>query len=65
LGSYRYPFWNVYNFEGELLFTASMETDDPDIDYMVVRITENGATAWIPDPMTWPRVLVLKIPDTE
>ncbi|MCD4774547.1 MAG: hypothetical protein K8S15_00685 [Candidatus Aegiribacteria sp.] len=65
LGAFRYPFWNVYNFEGELLFTASMETDDPDIDDMVVRITENGATAWIPDPMTWPRVLVLEIPGTE
>lgn len=65
LGAYRYPFWNVYDFEGNLLFTASMETDDPDIDYMVVRITENGITAWIPDPMTWPRVLVLEVPDTE
>jgi hypothetical protein len=65
LGAYRYPFWNIYDFEGELLFTASMETDDPDMDYMVVRITENGATAWIPDPITWPRVLVLEIPDTE
>lgn len=65
LGSYRYPFWNVYDLEGELLFTASLETDDPDMDNMVVRITENGTTAWIPDPMTWPGVLVLKIPDTE
>ena len=65
LGSYRYPFWNVYDLEGKLLFTASFETDDQDIDYTVVRITENGATAWIPDPMTWPRVLVLEVPDTE
>lgn len=65
LGAYRYPFWNIYDLEGELLFTASLETDDPDIDYMVVRITENGATAWIPDPITWPKVLVLEIPDTE
>lgn len=63
LGTYRYPFWNIYNFEGELLFTASLEIDDPDIDYMVVRINENGAVAWIPDPITWPRVLVLEIPD--
>ncbi|MCK4806931.1 MAG: hypothetical protein KAT09_04760 [Candidatus Aegiribacteria sp.] len=64
LGTYRYPFWNIYDFEGEFLFTASLEIDDPDIDYMVVRITENGAVAWIPDPITWPRVLVLEIPDT-
>ncbi|MCD4700433.1 MAG: hypothetical protein K8S24_01110 [Candidatus Aegiribacteria sp.] len=63
LGTYRYPFWNIYDFEGELLFTASLEIDDPDIDYMVVRITENGAVAWIPDPITWPRVQVLEIPD--
>ena len=64
LGAYRYPFWNVYDFEGELLFTASFEMDDPDIDYMAVRITDNGAVAWVPDPSTWPRVLVLEIPDT-
>ena len=64
LGAYRYPFWNVYNLEGELLFTASLEIDDPDIDYMAVRITDNGAVAWVPDPSTWPRVLVLEIPDT-
>ncbi len=64
LGAYRYPFWNVYNLEGELLFTASFEIDDPDIDYMAVRITDNGAVAWVPDPSTWPRVLVLEIPDT-
>ncbi|NOQ23489.1 MAG: hypothetical protein GQ565_12700 [Candidatus Aegiribacteria sp.] len=64
LGTYRYPFWNIYDLEGELLFTASLEIDDPDIDYMTVRITENGAVAWIPDPSTWPRVLVLEIPDT-
>ena len=64
LGAYRYPFWNVYNFEGDLLFTASLEIDDPDIDFMTVRITDNGAVAWVPDPTTWPRVLVLEIPDT-
>jgi hypothetical protein len=63
LGAYRYPFWNVYDFEGKLLFTASLQIDDPDIDYMTVRITENGAVAWIPDPITWPRVLLLEIPD--
>ncbi len=64
LGAYRYPYWNIYDFEGQLLFTASLELDDPDIDHMAVRITENGAVAWIPDPITWPRVLVLEIPDT-
>ncbi|MEN8208069.1 MAG: hypothetical protein ABFR50_02345 [Candidatus Fermentibacteria bacterium] len=64
LGGYRYPFWNIYDFEGELLFTASLEIDDPDIDYMTVRITDNGAVAWVPDPSTWPEVLVLEIPDT-
>jgi len=63
LGEYRYPFWNVYDFEGNLLFTASLETDDPDLDDMVVRITENGATAWIPDPITWPRVMILGLPE--
>ncbi len=64
LGAYRYPFWNVYDFEGALLFTASFEMDDPDIDYMTVRITENGVVAWVPDPSTWPRLLVLESPDT-
>jgi len=63
LGAYRYPFWNVYSYDGDLLFTASLENDDPDLDDMLVRITENGMTAWIPDPMTWPRVTVLDIPE--
>lgn len=60
LGTYRYPFWNVYGMDGELLFTASLELDDPDIDQMSVRITENGAAAWVPDPVTWPRVFVVE-----
>jgi len=64
LGSYRYPFWNIYDYEGQLVSTASLEMDDPDIDYMTVRITENGTVAWVPDPSTWPRVLVLEIQDT-
>jgi hypothetical protein len=64
LGAYRYPFWNVYDLAGELLFTASFESDDPDMDFMEVRITENGATAWIPDPLDWPKVMVLEIPET-
>ncbi len=63
LGTYRYPFWNVYDLDGEFLFTASLEIDDPDIDHMVVRITENGTAAWIPDPVTWPRVLLVGIPE--
>ena len=64
LGKYRYPFWNVYDFEGKLLFTASLETDDQDLDDMVVLITENGATAWIPDPLAWPKVIILDLPET-
>ncbi|MFO8183819.1 MAG: hypothetical protein R6U39_06555 [Candidatus Aegiribacteria sp.] len=60
LGTYRYPFWNVYSMDGELLFTASLELDDPDLDDMSVRITENGVAAWVPDPVTWPRVFVVE-----
>ncbi len=63
LGAYRYPFWNVYDMEGELLFTASLELDDPDIDEMVVRIQEEGAAGWVEDPSTWPMVHLLQLPE--
>lgn len=62
MGTCRYPFWQVYDMEGNLLFTASLEIDDPDIDGMTVRITENGITAWVPDPGTWPRVFLVDDP---
>lgn len=63
LGGYRYPFWNVYDLSGELLFTASLELDDPDIDAMTVRITDNGAVAWVEDPVTWPRLYLVELPE--
>lgn len=62
LGTCRHPFWRVYDMEGLLLFTASFDNGDPDIDQLTVRITENGITAWVPDPTTWPRVLLLEDP---
>ncbi|MCK4504410.1 MAG: hypothetical protein KAW14_02235 [Candidatus Aegiribacteria sp.] len=62
LGGYRYPFWNVYDMSGELLFTASLELDDPDIDEMTVRITNNGAVAWVRDPVSWPRLYLIELP---
>ncbi len=62
LGGYRYPFWNVYDMTGELLFTASLELDDPDIDEMTVRITDNGAVAWGRDPVNWPRLYLIELP---
>jgi len=63
LGGYRFPFWNVYGMNGELLFTASLELDDPDIDDMVVRIQEEGAAAWVEDPVTWPRIHIIQLPE--
>ncbi len=62
LGGYRYPFWNVYDMSGEILFTASLEMDDPDIDEMTVRITDNGAVAWVRDPVSWPRLYLIELP---
>ncbi|MCK4671967.1 MAG: hypothetical protein KAT47_05425 [Candidatus Aegiribacteria sp.] len=62
LGGYKYPFWNVYDMSGELLFTASLELDDPDIDEMTVRITNNGAVAWVRDPVSWPRLYLIELP---
>ena len=62
LGGYRYPFWNVYDMSGELLFTASLELDDPDIDEMTVRITNNGVVAWVRDPVSWPRLYLIELP---
>jgi hypothetical protein len=61
LGAYEYPFWNVYDVSGELLFTASLELDDPDIDDMTVRIESVGAVAWVEDPGTWPQVHLLTL----
>jgi hypothetical protein len=63
LGTLRYPFWNVYDMNGQLLFTASISPDDPDADGMTVRVTENGIIAWVPDPTTWPRVYLVEEPE--
>lgn len=62
LGGYRYPFWNVYDMSGEMLFSASLELDDPDIDEMTVRITNNGVVAWVRDPVNWPRLYLIELP---
>jgi len=63
LGAFDYPFWQVFDASGELLFTASLELDDPDIADMIVRIERDGAVAWVEDPGTWPRVRLLSLPE--
>ena len=63
-GAYRYPHWRVYDMDGQLLFTASLQISDPDIDDLKVRITENGIVAWVPDPSTWPKIFVVEDPGT-
>ncbi|MBD3278879.1 MAG: hypothetical protein GF388_11320 [Candidatus Aegiribacteria sp.] len=62
IGTVDHPFWRVYDLEGNLLFKAELDHDDPDIDEMVVRIGGRGAVGWVPDPTTWPRVLLLELP---
>ncbi len=62
LGSFRYPFYNVYDTtSGELLFTASLESDDPDIDDWRIRITPNGMITWVSDPINYPTLNVLEL----
>ncbi len=61
MGGVRHPCWRVYDDRGELVLTASLELDDPDIDRMEVGITPHGAVAWVPDPSTWPRLLLLDL----
>ena len=63
LGTVNHPFWRVYDLDGKLLFEAELDHDDPDIDEMVVRIGGSGAVGWVPDPTTWPRVLLLELPE--
>lgn len=36
---------------------------DPDIDAMTVRITNNGAVAWVADPVSWPRLYLVELPE--
>lgn len=62
LGAYEYPFWNVYDMEGNLLMTASLQLDDPDMDYFIVRIEDEGVVAWVEDPTTWPRIFMVELP---
>lgn len=62
LGSYRFPFFNVYDTtNGELLFTASVESDDADIDDWQIRITPNGMIAWVADPISYPKLNILEL----
>ena len=60
-GSEPLPFFDVYDFDGNLLFTASVEEGDPDAQDWVLTAGDDRLLAFSPDPRGYPRVVVLSL----
>jgi len=60
-GSEQMPFFDVYDFNGNLLFTASVEEDDLDAEDWVLAAGDDRCLAFSPDPLGYPRVVVLSL----
>jgi len=60
-GSEPLPFFDVYDFDGNLLFTASVEEGDPDAQDWVLTAGDDRLLAFSPDPLGYPRVVVLSL----
>jgi hypothetical protein len=62
-GTVLSPYFDVYNLEGNSLFTAAV---DPELDfeYMSVVVGPNGFLAFHPDPEDYPRFYILEADET-
>ena len=60
-GSEQLPFFDVYDTDGNLLFTASVEEGDPDAEDWVLTAGDDRLLAFSPDPLGYPRVVVLSL----
>ena len=55
------PYFDVYNLEGELLFTASVEASDPDSRDWTIAIGNDRILAFSTDPIGYPKIVILEI----
>lgn len=60
-GAEAQPFFDVFDYEGNLLFTASVEEGDPDSADWEIVVGENSLLGYSSDPLGYPKVVVLSL----
>ncbi len=55
------PYFDVYDLNGELLFTASIDESDPDTRSWTIAIGNDRMLAFSDDPIGYPKIVVLEI----
>ena len=60
-GSESLPYFDVFDYEGNLLFTASVEAGDPDSADWEIVVGENNLLGYSSDPLGYPKVVVLQL----
>ncbi|MCK5841779.1 MAG: 6-bladed beta-propeller [Candidatus Sabulitectum sp.] len=58
-GSEPLPYFDVFDLEGELLFTAAVEEGDPDSQDWTIVVGENNLLGFSSDPEGYPKVVIL------
>lgn len=58
-GAETQPFFDVFDYSGNLLFTASIEEGDPDSADWEIVVGENNLLGYSSDPLGYPKVVVL------
>ncbi len=60
-GSEETPYFDVFDIDGNLLFTASVEEGDPDSRDWTVVVGENNLLGFSADPLGYPKVVILQL----
>ena len=60
-GSEALPYFDVFDLEGNLLFTASVEEEDPDAGDWTMVVGENNILGFSADPLGYPKVVILTL----
>ena len=60
-GSEPLPYFDVFDLQGELLFTASVEEGDPDSGDWTIVVGEERMLGFSKDPEGYPKVVILRL----
>ncbi len=60
-GSEALPYFDVFDIDGNILFTASVEEGDPDSEDWTMVVGENSILGFSADPLGYPKVVVLNL----
>ncbi len=60
-GSEPLPYFDVFDLEGELLFTAAVEEGDPDSENWIITAGDDKMLAFSTNPIEYPKAVILAI----